>query len=124
MATPTGAAGMSRAEFSYKTRKVAFERAHGFCECGCGQPFGDHPKERPHYDHIIADFNGGRNTLDNCQVLRVDCHQAKTAEDMPFIKKNRREDKRKNGTGARKALIPGSKGSGVRKGMNGVVRWE
>lgn len=30
---------MSRREFSVRTRKAAYERSGGVCECGCGQPF-------------------------------------------------------------------------------------
>ena len=111
-----------RIEFSQSVRKAAYARSGGICECGCGLPFGDHPKERPHYDHIVPAELGGDASLENCQVLRVDHHEAKTAEeDMPRIVKARREDKRRTGTQARKRKIPGSKGTGIRKKLNGDV---
>lgn len=69
---------MSRAEFTQKTKLAAWQRAAGFCECGCGRPFGKNPKERPHYDHIIPDALGGDNSLENCACIRVDCHSIKT----------------------------------------------
>lgn len=101
-----------RAEFPLKVRKAAWDRANGICECGCGRAFGKHPKERPHYDHIIPAKLDGAATLDNCRAIRVDCHEAKTStEDMPRIKKVRREDKRREGLTAPKRKLPGSKNS-------------
>lgn len=110
-----------RREFTAATKKAAWERAGGVCECGCRRPFEmEHPKGRPHYDHEIPAKSGGDNSLGNCRVIRVDCHQSKTAaQDMPVIQKIRREDKRRDGTGAKKRKIPGSKGTGVRRPING-----
>lgn len=103
---------MTREEFPLKVRKAAWERAGGACECGCGQPFGKHPKSWPHYDHIIPAKLGGPATLANCRVVRIDCHQTKTVrEDMPRIVKVRREDKRRAGLEALKRKLPGSKDS-------------
>lgn len=33
-------------------------------------------------DHIVALHKGGRDEDDNCQVLCIPCHEAKTAEDL------------------------------------------
>ena len=113
---------MSRSEFPQSVRKAAYARSGGVCECGCGRPFTDHPKERPHYDHALPDFLGGTNDLENCEVLRIDCHQTKTyGRDMPHIVKVRRGEKKRKGLEKRKAKIPGSKGTGLRKKMNGQV---
>jgi hypothetical protein len=113
---------MSRSEFPLSVRKQAWARANGICECGCERAFGDHPKERPHYDHELPDFLGGCNDLENCKVIRVDCHQAKTAgSDISKIVKVRREDKRRSNLTAPKKKIPGSKGSGFRRKMDGTV---
>lgn len=112
---------MTRAEFPVKVRKAAYERSGGKCEC-CGRPFGKHPKERPHYDHVLPDFLGGKPTLENCEVLRRDCHEAKTArDDTPKFAKVRREDKRRKGWQAPKRKIPGSKGTGFKKKLSGKV---
>lgn len=113
---------MSRSEFPVSVRKAAYARSGGICECGCDRPFTDHPKERPQYDHALSDYLGGANDLDNCVVLRVDCHQAKTqASDMPHIVKARRGEKARKGFERRKAKIPGSKGTGLRKKISGEV---
>ncbi len=114
--------GMSRHEFSVATKKAAWERAGGICECGCGQPFTDHPKERPEYDHDLPDFLGGTNDLENCRVIRVCCHQVKThGQDMTRIVKARRGQKDRANLKARKSKIPGSKGTGLRKRIDGTV---
>lgn len=113
---------MTRDEFPVSVRKAAFKRAGGICECGCGQPFTDHPKERPHYDHDLPDFLGGTNDLENCKVLRVCCHQVKTyGQDMTKIVKVRRGQKDRQNLKAKKQKIPGSKGTGLRKKLNGTV---
>jgi 5-methylcytosine-specific restriction endonuclease McrA len=108
-----------RREFSQAVRKAAWKRAGGICECGCGRPFDlNHPKGCPHYDHELPDFLGGEPDLENCKVIRVDCHNAKTAADMERIKKVRREDKRRTGTERPKKKIPYRKfdGTAVWKG--------
>ncbi len=110
---------MSRRDFSVAVKRAAYERSRGICECGCNRPFTDHPKERPEYDHELCDFLDGKPDLENCKVIRVDCHLIKTARDMKHIKKARRGEKaRKNITRA-KHTMPGSKASGWKKPING-----
>lgn len=114
---------MTRREFSAATKRAAWDRAGGICECGCGQPFTDHPKERPHYDHIVPDALGGRNDLENCQAIRIACHAVKTGDyDIKRIAKARRGEKASKNLIAPKAKIPGSKGTGWRKPLNGPAR--
>lgn len=113
---------MTRREFPLAVKRAALARSGGNCECGCGRPFGEHPKERPHYDHVLPDFLGGKPDLENCEVLRVECHDAKTFKgDIPRIAKVRREEKRRNGLTAPKQKLPGSKGSPWKRKMNGAV---
>lgn len=77
----------------------------------------------PNYDHIIALANGGRNCESNIQLLCTACHPDKSREDVReksiFYKKKVRRLKLK-----RRRLIPGSKGSGFRKRMDGTVERE
>lgn len=113
---------MSRAEFPVSVRRAALARAAGICECGCGRPFTDHPQECPTYDHDLPDYLGGKPTLENCKALRVDCHKLKTRDqDMPHIVKARRGQKDRQGLQPIKRKIPGSKGTGLRKKMDGSV---
>jgi len=77
---------MTRREFSKRVKRDAAMRANGRCE-GCGKKlgFGDH-----HYDHDNPDATGGEPTLENCRVLCIACHKAKTRElDLPRIVKSR-----------------------------------
>lgn len=112
-----------RIEFSMKVKKQAWDRANGFCECGCGRPFGKHPKTVPNYDHVIPAKLGGDATLGNCMCIRFDCHQTKTKEvDMPKIKKVRRSDKQRMGLKPKKrSTINGSKDSGWKRKIDGTV---
>lgn len=108
-----------RIEFSVRVRKAAWDRAQGRCECGCGRAFGKHPKERPEYHHRLAAYLGGEPTVENCLVVRWDCHRLLTDGQQPVFSKVRREEKRVTGTERKKAKIPGSKGTGWRKPLNG-----
>jgi len=114
-----------RAEFSVATQKAAHKRSGGICECGCGRPFGEHPKERPEYDHDMPARLGGDASLENCKAIRRDCHNSKTAkEDLPRIVKVRRGEKDRMGikaTKATKATIPGSKASRFKRKIGGGV---
>ncbi len=107
-----------RRELSVKTRKAAYDRSGGICECGCGMPFG---RESVEYDHRIPDYFAGMNDLDNCVAMRRSCHVAKTRDDAKDIAKTRRILSKQRGHEARKKKIPGSKGTGIRKKMDGTV---
>jgi hypothetical protein len=75
-----------RREFPKSVKRDAAARANGKCEqCGKRLDFGEY-----HYDHDLPDFLGGEPVLDNCRVLCVVCHKAKTkAVDTPRIVKSR-----------------------------------
>jgi len=76
---------MSRLEFTAKTKRAAFERSRGICEChlvamlnrphGCGQKLAE---GRIRYEHIIPDNIRPDNSLDNCAVLSLGCWREKT----------------------------------------------
>ena len=94
---------MSRSEFSVKTRKAAWERCDGICECGCNLPIVG----RPEYDHRLACGLGGDNSLENCVVLSVKCHKIKThTEDRPRMAKADRLYKKANGLMPQKRKWP------------------
>ncbi len=111
----------ARKEFSRKVRAQAHLRANGCCEaCGARLKVGE-----GEYDHVLPDELGGEPTLENCKLLCVVCHKAKTADDIRRIRKADRQ--RDRHTGAFKPSsrpLPGSRASGVRKRMDGSVeRW-
>jgi 5-methylcytosine-specific restriction protein A len=121
-----------RREFSAKVRVAAFQRSGGFCEChrlvnvpgivpgGCGARL---EAGRINYEHIIPDNVGGEPTLDNCAVLTRTCWRIKTdGYDAPIVAKGRRRERAHIGAKTRsRNLMPGSKGSGWKRKMDGTV---
>lgn len=87
-----------RREFTAATKRDAFERSGGICEChrvwqlptcgtGCG---GKLTIGNTFYEHIDPDALNGANDLDNCAVLVRTCWKLKTARyDRPAITKDR-----------------------------------
>jgi 5-methylcytosine-specific restriction protein A len=115
---------MSRTEFNTKTKREAYARSEGLCEglLSTGERCNANLKHKPHhYDHIIPDAIGGDNSLQNCAVLCVPCHDDKTfKKDIPIIAKSKRiSDKHR---GIRKpSRFPGSRDSRWKKRMDGSV---
>lgn len=108
-----------RREFPQKVKAQAFLRADGACEgknCGARLTVG-----RVHYDHDLPDNLGGEPTLDNCKVLCLECHKAKTKTlDMPRIAKGRRIRKREMGIKKRSSFAC-SRQSRFKKKLDGSV---
>jgi len=78
-----------RKEFTKPTKELAFERAGGRCECGCGVKCTPGEVQYDHYPVPAA--LGGSNDLTNCRVLRTKCHRRITAVvDVPAISKSDR----------------------------------
>ncbi len=92
-----------------------FERYFGKC-CGCGLKVVG----RPAYDHHIALANGGENRESNIRLLCERCHGDKTKTDV-HIKATIQKKKKKRLKLGRSRPIPGSKGSGYRKKLDGTV---
>lgn len=110
---------MTRAEFSAKTRAAAFQRCAGKCEsAACGNTLLRAGKFA--YDHIIPAALGGEATLENCQVLCLSCHGAKTGgEDIPRISKAVRQHLKHIGARAKSSRpMAGSRASGWKRGFN------
>lgn len=113
---------MTRAEFSRKTMLAAWDRAKGCCE-NCGRKL--FPGDRKEYDHVIPCELGGTNDPGNCQLLCVLCHKAKTATDQRTFAKARSVRAKNIGAHKPKAVLPGSRASGLKKKINGeTVRRE
>jgi 5-methylcytosine-specific restriction enzyme A len=83
----------------------------------CAARFG--PKVPPEFDHRIALINGGENVETNLEALCGLCHHTKSKRDVAQKAKDARVRQKHLGIKTKKALIPGSKGSGWRKPLNG-----
>lgn len=77
--------------------------------------------EKWELDHKDALIKGGEHRESNLQPVLKAPHKAKTARDVAQKAKNDRVRKKHLGIKPRKQLIPGSKGSGYRKKMDGTV---
>lgn len=115
-----------RLEFKNETKRAAYDRSAGICECHrishvfstpCGQKLTD---GRIRYEHIICDAMDPDNSLENCAVLTVACWRYKTDKyDLPTIAKSNRQRDRGHGIGrAGKRKILGSKGTGWRRPLS------
>ena len=57
------------------------EKNNGQLKCAfCGKNLTS--KSECHFDHILAYAKGGKSTLDNCQILCMDCNLAKSDKEM------------------------------------------
>lgn len=74
-----------RNEFTKDTKRQAYERSGGICECHliphvfpqpCGRPLGE---GNTWYEHIEPDRICGLNDLSNCAVLTKTCGRLKSA---------------------------------------------
>lgn len=93
-------------------------RAGGCCE-DCSRAFSPH--NPPEIDHDTALINGGENRESNLRALCRDCHGGKTRADVAEKSTVARKRAKNFGFTPRKRLIPGSKGTGLRKMINGTV---
>lgn len=110
---------MSRSEFSRTTKLKAFERAQGRCEtCNCKLGAQD----RKEFDHVLPCALGGTNTVENCEVLCVACHKAKTKGDKGRIAKADRQRATHQGFKApKRGGFQTNKSGKWKKKMNGEV---
>ena len=102
-----------------RVRLRVWERCEG--RCGeCGRKIG--PADSWIIEHLIALVNGGQNRESN---LGVTCGWCKPAKDRRDVAQKAKAAKvRKKHVGIKKQssrLIPGSKGSGFRRRMDGTV---
>lgn len=115
---------MTRTEFPPAVRRAAWTRCGGFCEGeDCGAKLWT-PKFE--YDHVLACALGGDNSLENCAVLCLPCHKAKTGQhDIKRTSKANRQRSAEIKAKRRKSRpMPGTRASGIRKRMDGTVeRW-
>ncbi|WP_187275153.1 HNH endonuclease signature motif containing protein [Methylobacterium sp. WL120] len=116
-----------RTEFSHDIRKAALIRADKRCEAEL--PWGErcpcvlHPGFY-RFDHIIPDAIGGSATLENCQVICIECDAAKYPSDRAVIYRTRRIQDRHEGTrtAPRRPMSGGRRSPVLRKlGTNELI---
>jgi hypothetical protein len=117
-----------RLEFTAATKREAFARSGGICEChripwlkrpdGCGVRL---VAGAIFYEHVIQDAIRSDNSLDNAAVLTRTCWKEKTAQiDLPTIAKGRRTFAKHIGAVATpQQIIVGSRASGWKHHMAG-----
>jgi hypothetical protein len=122
----------SRAEFSAATKREAFKRSHGICEChrvaqlrrpkGCGVRLVD---GGTFYEHISTSFHSSDNSLDNCAALATACWKQKTAKhDLPSIAKTKRVADLAHGIRQNfYRPLAGTNRSNIRIPMRGLPTW-
>lgn len=121
-----------RNEFTSETKRLAYHRSKGICECHripnwpypiCGRPLGT---GNINYDHIDPDYFCGGAELDNAAVLTKTCHALKTSLiDQPAIAKVKRVSDRARGIARtlKGRPLPGTRASGIKVSFNGAPEW-
>jgi hypothetical protein len=113
---------MSGRFFSRSIKRAAYERAGGFCECGCGGPLSI---GRIRYNHRIPWKTSRDSSLSNCQVLRVECDRVITyTRDIPQLAKSERVRDRHLGIirpGMGPRPLPGGRNDRLKKTIRGEV---
>jgi 5-methylcytosine-specific restriction endonuclease McrA len=108
-----------RRSLSTRERLDLFVAAYGRCQ-GCGWTLT--PGTRWEVDHVIPLALGGRDALDNMQVLCVPCHSGKTRRhDVPAIAKAARLRARHVGAVRARRPMPGGKASRWKRTVDGRV---
>lgn len=122
----------SRLEFNSPTKRAAFDRSEGICECHrvpelmkilhgvpCGRPLGTGNTE---FHHIIADALRPDNSLDNAAALTKTCHAIVTPRDRTVIAQAKRRFDRHHGIRPTpREVIAGTVASGIARRMNGEI---
>lgn len=75
-----------RRKFTAKEYKSVIDRQNGICDCGCGEPLGDDPRDIE-FDHELELALGGADTLDNLRAKKKKHHRAKTSRNAAKIAK-------------------------------------
>jgi 5-methylcytosine-specific restriction endonuclease McrA len=108
-----------RQDFSASVKREAWLRSQGKC-AGCGKKL--FPGDHRHFDHIVpTGWLKGDATVDNCQVLCAPCHTEKTGEEATDRARGNKAMEKVAGIERPKRKIPGSKGTGFVKKLDGSV---
>jgi 5-methylcytosine-specific restriction enzyme A len=103
-----------------RVRLRIFDRYQGRCQCGCNRSI--RPGEAWDCEDTIAIINGGERRENNLKPWLAEHHPAKTKQDVAEKSRVYRKRVRHVGIKLRKGPpMPGTKASGLRKRMNGLV---
>ena len=112
-------APVRRRSLSTRERLDLFLAAAGQCQ-RCGWRLS--PGTRWDVDHVIPLALGGRDEIDNLQVLCVPCHSGKTRErDVPAIAKTARIRARHLGARQTRRPLPGGRHTRWKRTIDGRV---
>ena len=107
-----------RRSWTLLQRSALFDAHKGICHI-CGYAI-DGVREGFEVEHIIPIAMGGADDETNAAPAHVKCHKSKTKVDVAQIAKANRVRAKHIGA-HKKATIPGSKGTGMRRKMDGTV---
>lgn len=110
---------MTRRKRTTLQRAAIFEAHEGKCHI-CGSRI-DGTREAWELEHIVAYELMRDDSDENLAPAHVSCHKAKTRDDKAIIAKAKRVSAKHKGAHQPKSKIPGSKGTGWRKKMDGTV---
>lgn len=103
-----------------RVRLRVFDRYRGRCQCGCNRLI--RPGEAWDCEDTIAIINDGERRESNLKPWLSEHHPKKTAQDVAEKSRVYRKRARHVGIKLRKSRpMPGTKASGFRKRMNGLV---
>lgn len=108
---------MSRRKRTTLQRAAIFDAHNGKCHI-CGEKI-DGTREAWELEHIVPFDLTRDDTDENLAPAHVVCHRQKTKQDKTIIAKSNRVAAKHKGARAPKTRLPGSKGSGWRKPLNG-----
>ena len=111
---------MTKRSMSTRRRLRLFQDHGGICDY-CGARI-DGAREEWDIDHIIPLEISGDDDDDNLRPVHRKCHRLKTKRDRKDIAKSQRVYAKHTGAKAKtRNPLPGSRGSGLRKRMDGTV---
>jgi 5-methylcytosine-specific restriction enzyme A len=103
------------------TRRARIFAAHdGRCHL-CGEKI-DGTRERWEVEHLVAYALTRDDSDENLAPAHVACHAAKTALDVAAIAKAARVARKHIGAHRPKSTLPGSKGSGWKRRIDGTIK--
>lgn len=109
-----------RRTWTAKRRLAVFERDGGLCHI-CGAKI-DGTREAWELEHVIPIALGGDDDESNVRPAHVACHKGKSAQDAANLAKaNRVRAKHIGAKPQPRSRLPGGKGSGWKRKINGTV---